>query len=616
MRVTFESQNKITTTHTNVSRDGQTLLDVARNVGVEVVTTCGGRGRCRSCRVKILKGDVPPATDQDYTQLGQEEVSEQFRLACQTKVIAACSVLVAPPASEVGHQIFISELDPEADSPTHVNSGIEQHFSTATSLKGIDEPVSDSERVLAELPAKVSNDLSLAVLRELPSAIRQQKGQVTLTTFNGSVIAIEPGDTRACRYGMAFDVGTTTIVGTLLDLVSGKRLASVANVNPQTIYGGDLMSRIAFVQSTEKNLATLKTRVLQTLNDFIIEACRNADIAPQNIYKITIVANPCMHHILLGINVSQLGFAPYAPVVRNELLLSARELPLKAAPQACIYLLPLIAGFVGSDAVGALLATRIDGGDGTRLLVDIGTNTEVIMATGGELVACSAPAGPAFEGGQIRHGMRAALGAIEGVEIGNDVRCEVIGNTPAIGICGSGLIDAVASMLDADLIEPHGRLMQSNRSTLPAGLRNRFLDNTEDDAFVLVHAEQSGRNEAVILTQSDIRQLQLAKGAIYSAITMLQRVMNVKNDEIDEILLCGGFGNYINLESALRIRMLPSLPCGRIRYVGNAALAGAEMVLVSESARSRALELTHRVKHISLTEQPDYQDIFVDALDI
>lgn len=616
MRVTFKSQDQVATTHIDVSKEGQTLLDVAHNEGIEVVATCGGRGRCRSCRVKILEGDVPAATDQDYTQLGQEEVREHFRLACQTKVIAACSVLVAPPASEVGYQIFVNELDTAAESLASVDSGIEQHILTVAPLEGIDEYVSDSERVLAAVPHHVSRDLGLDVLRKLPAAMHQQQGQVTLTTFNGSVIAIEPGDTRACRYGMAFDVGTTTIVGTLLDLASGKRLTSVANANPQATYGGDLMSRIAFVQSNDKNLATLRARVIQTLNEFITEACRNAGVAHQHIYIITIVANPCMHHILLGIDVTQLGFAPYAPVLREELMFSARELPLKTAPQACVYLLPLIAGFVGSDAVGAMLATGIYRGDGTRLLVDIGTNTEVIMATGGRLVACSAPAGPAFEGGQIRHGMRAALGAIEGVKIGEDIRCEVIGNSPAIGICGSGLIDAVASMLDAGLIEPHGQLRQSNRDALPTKLRNRFKDDTKDNTFVLVPAEQSGRGEDITLTQSDIRQLQLAKGAIYSAITMLQRVLDVKNDEVDEILLCGGFGNYINLESALRIRMLPVLPHGRIRYVGNAALAGAEMALLSESVRSRAVGLARRVTHISLTEQPDYQDVFVDALDI
>lgn len=615
-RVTFISQEDATTVHAATTRAGQTLLQVAHAAGIDVIATCGGRGRCQSCRIKALEGDLPPATVQDRLQLGQDAVREHFRLACQTKIIADCSVLVAPPTKEIGHQVLVNgpRMAPEDGVP--IDSGVEKYLVTPRSPEGVDTQLSDAERLMEAAPPGVSRRLPLDVVRDLPASIRGGKGDVTITAFNGTVIEVAPGDTRGLRYGMAFDIGTTTIVGTLLDLGSGEQLASVANINPQSTFGGDLMSRIAFAQFNRKNLATLRARVLQTLNDFIGAACREAGVPREQIYKVVIVGNTCMHHLLLGIDVTHLGFAPYAPAVRDAVTLSARELPLKSAPRACICLLPLVAGFVGADTVGALLATGINGAGGTRLLVDIGTNTEVVMATEGRLVACSAPAGPAFEGGQIRHGMRAAIGAIEAVDIDADLCCKVIGDTPAIGVCGSGLIDAAAKLLDAGVIEPNGLLRQTDREGLPSGLRNRFREGAEGGEFVLVPAAQSGRGEDVTLTQGDIRQLQLAKGAIYSAILMLQRVTGVGDDQVEELLLCGGFGNYINVESAVRIRMLPRLGPGRIRYVGNAAHAGAEMALMSESARTQAETLAQRVTHVSLAEHPDYQDIFVDALGI
>ncbi|MCC6890862.1 MAG: DUF4445 domain-containing protein, partial [Hyphomicrobiales bacterium] len=298
------------------------------------------------------------------------------------------------------------------------------------------------------------------------------------------------------------------------------------------------------------------------------------------------------------------------------MILAAEDLPLKAAPHARVCLLPIVAGFVGADTVAAALATRIHESDRIRLLVDIGTNGEVVMGSRDKLIACSAPAGPAFEGGQVEHGMRAALGAIEGVEIGEDVACKVIGDAPAIGLCGSGLIDAAAKMLDAGVVDGTGAMKPEAAQCLPPRLKARLRGSSECPEFVLVEAAEGGKGEDITITQSDMRQLQLAKAAIYSGILVLQKVMGVADKEIAELMLAGGFGNYISIGSAVRIRLLPQLPSEQIVYVGNAAHTGAELALLSEAARHEAQALARRIEHVSLAEHPEFERLFVDALSL
>jgi len=321
-----------------------------------------------------------------------------------------------------------------------------------------------------------------------------------------------------------------------------------------------------------------------------------------------------MHHIFLGIDPTHVGLAPYAPSVRSPIVVTARELLLRVNPNAAVCLLPIVAGFVGADTMAVVLATRIYDSLHVRVAVDIGTNGEVVMGSRRKLMACSAPAGPALEGAQIKHGMRGALGAIEKVEIGDDVVCGVIGGVPPIGICGSGLVDAAAKMLDAKVLDPSGLLRVEERDGLPPALRERLVERDGERQFVLAWASESGHGQDIAISQQDIRQLQLAKGAIYSGILMLKKVMGVQDGQIKELMLAGGFGNYINIESAVRIHLLPELPVGRIRYVGNAAALGAQMALLSETERNRAIALARSIEHVSLAARPDFQDIFIEAI--
>jgi uncharacterized 2Fe-2S/4Fe-4S cluster protein (DUF4445 family) len=409
VRVTFEPAGRAIAVAA-----GQTFLRAAQDAGVDVMATCGGRGRCHSCRIKVLKGVVSPPTIMDTVQLGHDQVREGFRLSCQTVVTTECSVMVTPPIEEGGHQILSCAHD-FRDSRLALDSGVEKRFITAGRPTEEHHQTSDVEEILKALGSGVEENLPLDVLRKVPTLLRDADGALTVTTFNGRIIDVESGDTSAQKYGMAFDIGTTSIVGFLIDLNTGEQLASVGSLNPQAVYGGDLMSRIAFAQFNAVALKKLQTRVLAAINGFIKDACDQAGVAPTHVYKIVFVGNTCMHHIFLGIDPTHVGLAPYAPSVRSAIVLAARDLLLRSNPNAAVCLLPIVAGFVGADTMAVVLATGIYDGPQIRVAVDIGTNGEVVMGSQRRLVACSAPAGPALEGAQIKHGMRGALGAIERV---------------------------------------------------------------------------------------------------------------------------------------------------------------------------------------------------------
>jgi uncharacterized 2Fe-2S/4Fe-4S cluster protein (DUF4445 family) len=401
-----------------------------------------------------------------------------------------------------------------------------------------------------------------------------------------------------------------------MELESGEQLAAVSSLNPQAVFGGDLMSRIAFAQFDAGNLRKLQTRIVGLLNQHIEQITRESGVPGKWIYKVVIVGNTCMHHLLLGIDPSYVGLAPYAPVVRQPLVLPARDLFLKLPPEARVCLLPLVAGFVGADAVAVALATRIDESRGLRIAVDIGTNGEVLLGSRARLWACSAPAGPALEGAQIRHGMRAAVGAIDRVEVQRgDLHLHTLGDGPAQGICGSGLVDAVAALLDLGVVDWTGLIDVEDRDRLPPALRDRVHMRGEERLVVLARAGEHGAERELVLTQDDIRQVQLCKGAIASGVAMLRHVAGVAPAQVEELMLAGGFGNYLSVRSALRIGLIPpDLPEEKIRYVGNAAALGAQLALVSEAERARAEAIAARIEHVSLAAHPDFETIFVDCM--
>jgi uncharacterized 2Fe-2S/4Fe-4S cluster protein (DUF4445 family) len=594
---------------------GAIILKAAHAAGIDITATCGGRGRCTSCRVKFVAGTIPPPTIMDELQLGDALVREGYRLSCQCRVREPIAVQVAPPLDERTFQILGAERPPGAPMPMAIDAGIRKQVVTVALPKEEHHQTSDLEELL-KATGRRPDEVSSELLKTLPTALRAQQGEVTVTSFGTRLLAVEPGDTALHKFGLAIDIGTTSVVTTLMELESGEQMAEVSSLNPQSVFGGDLMSRIAFAQFDPGNLRKLQTRIIGLLNQHIEQICRDSGVLAKWIYKIVIVGNTCMHHLLLGIDPSYVGLAPYAPVMRHPLVLAARELFLKVNPEARVCLLPLVAGFVGADAVAVALATRIAERSEIRIAVDIGTNGEVLLGSQAHLWACSAPAGPALEGAQIRHGMRAALGAIDRVTFDEgDLRLHTIGEAAVQGICGSGLIDAIAALLDAGAIDWQGLIAVEGRERLPRGLRDRIAMRGEERLIVLARPGESGAAQEIVLTQDDVRQVQLCKGAIASGVAMLQHVAGVSSAEVTELMLAGGFGNYLSIRSARRIGLIPSgLPEGKIRYVGNAAALGAQLALVSEAERERADYIARRIEHVSLAAHPDFQDIFVDCM--
>lgn len=593
---------------------GSTILKSAHAGGVDITATCGGRGRCTSCRVKFVSGTIPPPTVMDQLQLGDDLVRDGYRLSCQCHVVEPVTVLVAPPLDEQAFQILGAQETAGALRRVVIDAGIRKQVVAVRLPKEEHHQTSDLEELLAVL-GRTPEDVAPELLKTLPAALREHHGEVTVTTFGSRVLAVDPGDTALLKFGLAVDIGTTSVVTTLMELESGEQLASVSSLNPQSVFGGDLMSRIAFAQFNPANLRKLQSRIIGLLNQHIEQIVRESGVLAKWIYKVVVVGNTCMHHVLLGIDPSYVGLSPYAPVMRHPLTLAARELFLKVNPEARVCLLPIVAGFVGADAVAVALATRIDETPEIRIAVDIGTNGETLLGSREHLWACSAPAGPALEGAQIRHGMRGAVGAIDRLWLEDgDLRLHVIGEAPAQGICGSGIIDACAALLDAGIIDWTGLIDVDGRDRLPATLRSRVAMRGEERLVILARPGEAGARQEIILTQDDIRQVQLCKGAIASGVAMLQHVAGVPDEQVNELMLAGGFGNYLSIRSALRIGLIPALPEARIRYVGNAAALGAQLALVSETERHRALQIARRIDHVSLAAHPDFQDIFVECM--
>jgi len=592
---------------------GTTILKAAQAGGIDITATCGGRGRCTSCRVKFIRGTIPPPTIMDELQLGDDLVREGYRLSCQCSVTEPITVQVAPPLDERAFQILGADRRVQDVARVVIDAGISKQVVKVSLPREEHHQTSDLEELLNAV-GRSTEDVSLALLRDLPATLRESGGEVTVTTFGRRVLGAEKGDTALLKFGLAVDIGTTSVVSTLIELESGEQLASVSSLNPQAVFGGDLMSRIAFAQFNPANLRKLQTRIIGLLNQHVEEIVRQSGVLAKWIYKVVVVGNTCMHHILLGIDPSYVGLAPYAPVMRHPLVLPASDLFLKVNPEARVCLLPIVAGFVGADAVAVALATRIYESPEIRIAVDIGTNGEVLLGSKAHLWACSAPAGPALEGAQIRHGMRGALGAIDRVAIGNDVDIHTIGEAAPLGICGSGIIDALAGMLDAGIIDHTGLIQVDHRDRLPPRLRERVVVRGEDRQFILVSPGEAGAASEIVLTQDDVRQVQLAKGAIASGVAMLQHVAGIPGEQIAELMLAGGFGNYISITSALRIGLVPALPLEKIRYVGNAASLGAQLCLVSEAERQRAERIARSIEHVSLAAHPDFQDIFVECM--
>ncbi|HUU18999.1 MAG TPA: ASKHA domain-containing protein [Sedimentisphaerales bacterium] len=414
-------------------------------------------------------------------------------------------------------------------------------------------------------------------------------------------------------FGIAVDIGTTTVVAKLINMADGECHATEATINPQSRYGDDVISRIAYAQDDEK-LAELHKAIIDCVNGLTTKLCKKTSINPKHIYEMCVVGNTTMNHIFLKLPVTQLGQAPYKAFSLDAHDIPAAQLHLEMNPAGNIHTVENIAGFVGSDTIAVALAVDIDSTEEMTLVVDIGTNGELVLGTKDKLYAASCAAGPALEGARITCGSRAAEGAIEAVVVNeDDIDLDVIGNASPRSICGSGLIDAVAVMLELGIIDHTGRFVEKEKieGKVSPAIFSRIREEQSQPAFLLAENDGAG---TVYLTQKDIRQMQLAKAAIRAGIRLLQKRIGLEDCDIEHILLAGAFGNYIRKESALRIGLLPTVPVEKIRFVGNAAASGAWMVLVSRHYRETARELAGKIKYIEIAHEPEFQDVYADSM--
>ena len=593
-------------------REGEVLFEVAAEAGVEVDTVCGGNGSCGKCKVRF--DDEPPAPDPlDYIHLSGGEIAGGFRLSCQVR--AARDMTVHVPAS--GARAKVRILHHGVARSVDLRPNVRKLYAPYVNPREA-ENVADWDRLRMLWPrTSRPRDISLELLRALPAAIRDKAG-MTLLTAGRRVIGIEAGDTTARQYGVAFDIGSTTVVGFLVDLGTGADAAVASAVNKQAVYGDDIIGRLSRAQRNPEGLGKLHAMIVEQLDTILGELTAEAGIAAHDICEITVVGNMAMHHFLLRLDSTYLGLAPYAPVTRTAVATSAGALGLALAPETPVYVLPNIAGFVGSDTVAVMLATDMGTGNALRMAIDVGTNGEMALGNRKRLIACSAPAGPALEGARIKMGMRAAPGAIDHVWIEDDVRLTVIGKVPPQGICGSALIDIAAQLLNAGLLNHAGAYVRQKElaAGVPQALRDRLIEAEQrrDTYFVLARTGEHGAQQDIVFTQQDVREMQLAKGAIRAGTMMLLQEMGLDDDALEGVMLAGAFGNFIDAQNALRCGLTPQVPLERITSVGNAAGVGARIALVNVVQRRRAERLADRTEHIQLSGSSAFQKAFTRAM--
>ena len=587
---------------------GVTLFDAASWNGIAIDSTCGGHGTCKKCKIRIIEGSAP-VSPLDARAFSPDELRGGWRLACRAFAEGDVQVEVPPLVTRpkaatvgVGRQVI---LRPAA----------QKRYLELTEPSLADQQT-DIERVLAALD-DLELRVDLAVLRGLGQRLRAADFKVTAVIVDDVLIDVQAGDTTGRLHGIAFDLGTTTVVATLLDLSTGTPLAVSSMLNKQQPFGADVITRISATMLDPAALDTMSRLAHETLAELAAEVCGQAEADPSDVAEVAIAGNATMTHIALGIDPEPLGVAPFIMAARELPEVLATDLALPAHPRARTFVFPAFGAYVGGDITAGLLASGMNRDARTRLFIDIGTNCEIVLGNRDWLLATAAPAGPAFEGAAIRCGMRAAEGAIEGVSVTTDgLTLTVIGDCEPAGLCGSGLVDAVAGLVKAGLLDHSGRLVPDEIAAgLAPAIAPRLTMLGNERVFVLHWLGEPGDVAAsVYLSQRDIRELQFAKAAIATGWHVLLDEAGLAPSDIQQVLLAGSFGSYLSPASAIALGLVPRLPVLRVVSAGNVAGEGAKMALLSMRERAAALALLGEVRYVELSDRDGFNDAFVDQL--
>jgi uncharacterized 2Fe-2S/4Fe-4S cluster protein (DUF4445 family) len=580
------------------------LLDALVKENASIYSPCGGKGICGKCKVQT-DGDVSEISSEEIRLLTPEEIGKGIRLACRTYATGSARVSITGDNFTNNSKNKITTYREYA-----TNSNITKCRITA------ETPDLKNDFSLTECIKKKAGNINmdLSLIRELSNRSLPDN-EITLSLCGNDLIDIEFENTMDQKFGAAFDIGTTTIACYLMDLNTGRQIHVASCQNPQSAYGADVISRINYSLQNKNGIKVLSKTVKAGISDLLSKACAAVKIKETHVYECVLVGNTTMNHIFWELNPISLSRVPFTPVTKEMIVADAGTAGISGMnTRGKVVFLPCIGGFVGSDTVGAVIASDLKQKKGNTLIIDLGTNGEIVLATSQQMYACSAAAGPAFEGASIKHGMQAFKGAINSVSIDDDLHYTTIDNKPARGICGSGLIDIVGQFLTIGIIDKTGKIVESE--TLENDrLSQRIIKENRRKRVILAHPHESYNGEEIYISQKDIRELQLAKGAIRAGINILLKIAKVNFADIDRIFLAGAFGNFINKESARKIGVFPDIPLDRVISMGNAAGEGAKMALCDKEILQKDI-MTDAVsiQHITVSNHQDFQDEFVRGM--
>jgi uncharacterized 2Fe-2S/4Fe-4S cluster protein (DUF4445 family) len=586
---------------------GTRILDAMKTAGLAIRSECGGKGICGKC--KIIAKDPSKLTKitEAEKDLIRSELRSSYRLACECSVTDDVIIYIPEESRIITRKLLIEGTE----RPVEVDPAIRKVLIRIpkSSLQDIRSDAQRLRDTLNEVYGIKAVEIDHQLLKKLPEILRDSNWKVTAAIRDErEIVSVEKGDTSEDAYGISVDVGTSKIVIYLSNLLDGQLIATESVENPQIKHGEDIISRISYAKS-ESQLKELQQLIITSLNKMVSEACRRLGLNPQHIYEAIVVGNTAMHHFFLGIQPKHLGLSPYVPAVASPINEKARNLGLRLNDSANVHVFPVIAAFVGGDAVADIISTGIYESDELSMVLDIGTNTEVVIGNKDRLMACSCASGPAFEGAHIKCGMKAVTGAIERLQIESGkllITYQTIGDAKPIGLCGSAIVDVVASLLKWKVIDGSGTFASSRPTS-------RIKTLGKEKSFVLV-SKKEGASRDIAITQKDIREVQLAKAAIYTGCYMLMKRKHAGPEDVKNLYVAGAFGNYLNLENSKLIGMLPDIPTKSMSFVGNAAGAGARMALISKKLRQTAAFISRKVDYVELALEEDFQREFGSAM--
>ncbi len=583
---------------------GDSLLDAAIRAGIDLASACGGSGTCGQCRVQIIEGKTSPLSASEADLFTELELRNGQRLACRTQAESDVRVHIPRESLLIGPQL---QLEGD-DALLHLDPAVQAHQIDAPSPTLADLR-SDLSRIVDALPEPLSREpvqAEPAVLAQLSPLARSENWHLTVYLRRQEIVGVAAA--RSNPLGLAVDLGTTKVAAYLVDLETGGELARGGILNPQIGYGEDVVSRLVHAHRNADGGQLLSDMIRQSLNELLGELVAAAGVTRAQVVDACVVGNTAMTHLLLALPVRQLAVAPYVAATDSHVDVKARSLGLEMAPGAHVYVPPCIGGYVGADHVAMVLATGLDAADRVVMGIDIGTNSEIVLRRPDRrnLACASCASGPAFEGAHISDGMRAAAGAIEVVKIiEGAVAIKTVDDAPAVGLCGSGIVDAVAELYRWQLINHLGRFQRDSA---------RVRVGRDGAEFPLVAARDSGSGRDLVITQEDVNEIQLAKGAIRAGLEVLLEVTETRHEEVEEVIIAGAFGSYLDIESAKAIGLFPDMPEARFRQVGNAAGVGAKQMLLSRQARLRGERLARDADHVQLTTFPGFNRKFARAM--